>query len=109
MELDTPAMALGNASRQFQANACAASRTALEITLKNPIPIRFRYTRTGVLHTDTIRIGDTTGEVLTVDLLSTKLRTFDNLFVRIPNETVMKAEVVNLTRFPLRRFDLDYR
>ncbi|MCB1056532.1 MAG: mechanosensitive ion channel family protein [Acidobacteria bacterium] len=55
---------------------------------------------------DTIRIGDTTGEVLTVDLLSTKLRTFDNLFVRIPNETVMKAEVVNLTRFPLRRFDL---
>lgn len=55
---------------------------------------------------DTIRIGDITGEVLTIDLLSTKLRTFDNLFVRIPNETVMKAEVTNFTRFPLRRFDL---
>ena len=55
---------------------------------------------------DSIRIGTTTGVVLSIDLLSVKLRTFDNLFVRIPNETVMKSEIVNLTRFPVRRFDL---
>lgn len=55
---------------------------------------------------DVVKIGDTTGEVLSIDLLSIKLRTFDNLFVRIPNETVMKAEVTTLTRFPIRRLDL---
>jgi small-conductance mechanosensitive channel len=55
---------------------------------------------------DLIRLGDTTGEVLSIDLLSVKLRTFDNLFVRVPNETVVKSEVTNLTRFPIRRADL---
>ena len=55
---------------------------------------------------DTIKVGNTTGEVLSIDLLSVKLRTFDNLFVRIPNESLIKSEVTNLTRFPSRRFDL---
>lgn len=55
---------------------------------------------------DIIRIGSTTGEVLSIDALSVKLRTFDNLFVRIPNETLIKSEVVTLTRFPIRRLDL---
>ena len=55
---------------------------------------------------DVIRVNGTTGEVLSVDLLSVKLRTFDNLFVRIPNETMIKSEVTNLRRFPLRRVDL---
>jgi small-conductance mechanosensitive channel len=56
---------------------------------------------------DTIAVGSTTGEVLSIDLLSVKLRTADNLYVRIPNETLIKAEVTTLTRFPVRRFDLD--
>lgn len=55
---------------------------------------------------DVIRVAGTTGEVLSVDLLSVKLRTFDNLFVRIPNETMIKSEVTNLRRFPIRRLDL---
>ncbi|WP_119841259.1 mechanosensitive ion channel family protein [Salinibacter ruber] len=55
---------------------------------------------------DVIRVNGTTGEVLSVDLLSVKLRTFDNLFVRIPNETMIKSEVTNLRRFPIRRIDL---
>ena len=55
---------------------------------------------------DVIRVSGTTGEVLSVDLLSVKLRTFDNLFVRIPNETMIKSEVTNLRRFPIRRVDL---
>lgn len=56
---------------------------------------------------DVIRVGSTTGEVLSIDLLSAKLRTFDNLFVRIPNETLIKSEVTNMTRFPIRRLDLE--
>ena len=55
---------------------------------------------------DYVRMGETTGEILSVDLLSVKMRTFDNLFVRIPNETVIKSEITNLTYFPIRRFDL---
>jgi small-conductance mechanosensitive channel len=55
---------------------------------------------------DIIRVGSTTGEVLSIDALSVKLRTFDNLFVRIPNETLIKSEVTTLTRFPIRRVDL---
>ena len=53
-----------------------------------------------------IRIGQTTGEVLSIDALSVKLRTMDNLYVRIPNETLIKSEVTTLNRFPIRRFDL---
>lgn len=55
---------------------------------------------------DVIRIADTTGEVLSIDLLSVKLRTFDNLFVRLPNEQLIKSQVTTLTRFPIRRYDL---
>lgn len=55
---------------------------------------------------DVIRVGSTTGEVLAIDLLSAKLRTFDNLYVRIPNETMLKSEVTTLTRFPIRRLDV---
>ncbi len=55
---------------------------------------------------DVIRVGTTTGEVLSIDPLSVKLRTFDNLFVRIPNESLIKSEVTTLTRFPIRRADL---
>ncbi len=55
---------------------------------------------------DVIRIGQTTGEVIAVDLLSSKIRTFDNLKVRVPNEQLLKSEIVNLTHFPIRRIDL---
>lgn len=57
---------------------------------------------------DIVRIGATTGEVLSIDLISIKLRTYDNLFVRVPNETVVKSEVVNLTHFPIRRLELAF-
>ncbi len=55
---------------------------------------------------DMIKVGQTLGEVLSIDLLSVKLRTPDNLFVRIPNETLIKSEVTTLTRFPIRRIDI---
>lgn len=54
---------------------------------------------------DIITVNGTTGVVISVDVLSAKLRTFDNQFVRIPNETLIKTEVRNLTRFPIRRFN----
>lgn len=56
---------------------------------------------------DTIQVGDTMGEVLSIDLLSVKLRTFDNVLVRLPNEQLIKSEVATLTKFPIRRLNLD--
>ncbi len=56
---------------------------------------------------DIIEVDTITGEVLSVDMLSVKLCTFTNLLVRIPNETMLKANVTNLTHFPIRRFDLE--
>jgi small-conductance mechanosensitive channel len=56
---------------------------------------------------DTIKVGSTMGEVISIDWLSIKLRTPDNTFVRIPNEVLIKSEMTNLTRFEIRRFDLN--
>lgn len=55
---------------------------------------------------DIITVSGTTGVVLSIDMLSVKLRTFDNKYVRIPNETIIKSEVTNVTRFPIRRVDI---
>jgi len=55
---------------------------------------------------DVIQIDDISGTVMSIDLLSVKLQTFDNRFVRIPNESIIKTNVINLTRFPIRRLDI---
>lgn len=55
---------------------------------------------------DTIRLGDKTGTVYSIDLLSIKIRTYDNLLIRVPNQTVISTELVNVTRFPIRRLDV---
>jgi len=55
---------------------------------------------------DVIEIESRKGEVLSIDLLSVKLRTFDNLLVRIPNEDIFKQHIVNLSHYPIRRVDI---
>jgi len=55
---------------------------------------------------DTISVAGYTGEVLAIDLMSVKLRTSDNLYVRLPNELLLKSPFSNLSRFPIRRIDL---
>ncbi len=56
---------------------------------------------------DVIRIGDKSGVVYGIDLLSIKVKTFDNLLIRIPNQTVISTELTNITRFPIRRLDIE--
>lgn len=55
---------------------------------------------------DFVQINDTLGEVLSIDLLSVKIRTKDNIFVRIPNELLLKSQFENMTRFPIRRCNI---
>ena len=56
---------------------------------------------------DVINVDGKSGVVHSIDALSVKLRTFDNQLVRIPNETLIKTNVANLTRFPARRLNID--
>lgn len=55
---------------------------------------------------NTITVKGYTGIVESIDLLSTRLRTADNTLVRIPNQNIMQAEIINLNYFPKRRVDL---
>lgn len=55
---------------------------------------------------EVIEIGGTVGEVVAINWVSARLRTFDNRLVRIPNESLLKSQIVNLTRNPLRRVDI---
>lgn len=55
---------------------------------------------------DWIQIDDVVGVVLAVDLLAVRIRLFDNTMVRIPNESIIKGRLTNLTRFPIRRADI---
>ncbi len=56
---------------------------------------------------DVVQVGSTIGTISSIDLLSIKINTPDNRFVRVPNETMIKTEVINITRFPVRRVNLD--
>jgi len=53
-----------------------------------------------------VKVVDLQGEILSIDLLSVKIRTPDNTLVRIPNETLIKSPIINLSWFPIRRADL---
>ena len=56
---------------------------------------------------DVIEVDGVTGFVHGITFMSTSLRTFDNRIVRIPNETLVKGRILNHTRMPVRRVDLN--
>jgi small-conductance mechanosensitive channel len=55
---------------------------------------------------DVIKVGETMGWVTSIDALSVKIRTYDNLLVRIPNESLLKTQLTNVTHHPIRRVDI---
>lgn len=57
---------------------------------------------------DVLSVDNVVGEVISIDLLSARLRTLENVMVRIPNETMLKSSVVNRTHYEIRRFDLRF-
>jgi small-conductance mechanosensitive channel len=56
---------------------------------------------------DVVRLGDKSGTVYSIDLLSIKIKTFDNVLIRVPNQTVISSELINVTRFAVRRMDFN--
>ncbi len=55
---------------------------------------------------EAIEIDGQAGYVLDISLLSTRIRTFDNRYLRFPNSTVANARIVNLSRYEIRRLDI---
>ncbi len=55
---------------------------------------------------DIISIDQTIGTVVDVNVISTKLRTFDNRLVQIPNQSIWQGSMENLTKYRVRRVDL---
>lgn len=56
---------------------------------------------------DWLMIDGAAGEVLSIDLLSVKVRLLNNTLLRIPNENLIKEKLLNLTHFPIRRIDIE--
>ncbi len=54
---------------------------------------------------DIVKIGDVTGIVESIDLLAVRVRTLDNKFIRIPNETMLKQHLTTLTYYDVKRID----
>jgi len=94
--------AAGIAAGIITAAVAFASQTSISNFLSGVFLIAEKPFEVG----DYIVVNDTLGEVLSIDLLSVKLRTKDNIFVRIPNEFLLKSQFENMTRFPIRRFDI---
>lgn len=57
---------------------------------------------------DVIAVNTTRGEVVSIDWLAIKIRTFDNLYVRVPNDDLIKGHVINFAKFQIRRIDLSF-
>lgn len=79
---------------------------AAQTSVSNVISGFFLMAEQPFVVNDLIQAGEHRGRVLSIDMLSVKLRTFDNRMVRIPNEHLVKTELLNLTRFPIRRVDI---
>ncbi|MDI9646695.1 MAG: mechanosensitive ion channel family protein [Archaeoglobales archaeon] len=54
---------------------------------------------------DSISVGNVMGVVTDIRVMSTTIRTFDGLFVRIPNSTLFTSNITNLTTNVARRFE----
>ncbi len=52
---------------------------------------------------DVVEVDGKLGSIVAIDLLSVKLKTFDGQSIRVPNETMIKNDVTNLTKYDIRR------
>jgi small-conductance mechanosensitive channel len=76
---------------------------ASQTSASNVISGLFLLTEGSIAVGDLIKLGNTLGHVVAIDLLSVRIRTRENLIVRIPNESLVKGEITNLTRLAIRR------
>ena len=76
---------------------------AAQTSISNVISGLFVITERAFKIGDIIEIEGTIGTVQAINLLSVVLKTFDSQYVRVPNETIIKANLINYSHFPFRR------
>ena len=76
---------------------------AAQTSVSNVISGLFVITERAFKIGDIIEIEGTIGTVQAINLLSVVLKTFDSQYVRVPNETIIKANLINYSHFPFRR------
>jgi small-conductance mechanosensitive channel len=54
---------------------------------------------------DQVEISGTSGFVTDIRIISTLIRTYDGLLVRIPNQQVFTSNITNTVSYPVRRFE----
>jgi len=54
---------------------------------------------------DQVQISDVSGYVIDIRIISTLIRTYDGLLVRIPNQQVFTTNITNIVEHPVRRFE----
>ncbi|HWQ49316.1 MAG TPA: mechanosensitive ion channel family protein [Methanosarcina sp.] len=58
---------------------------------------------------DQVQINDVSGYVTDIRIISTRIRTFEGLLVRIPNQQVFTTNITNIVGHPVRRFEYTIR
>lgn len=85
---------------------------AAQTSVSNLISGLFVFGEKSVKPGDYISVGDVSGTVDTIGLLSIKVSTLENQVVRIPNSTVISSNLMNYNAHKIRRFyfeiPLDY-
>lgn len=76
---------------------------AAQTTVSNVISGLFVITEGVVKVGDRIVVSGVTGDVDSIDLLSTKVHTLDNQLVRIPNSSIINTTFQNNSYYPTRR------
>lgn len=80
---------------------------AAQTSVSNLISGLFVLTEGALKVGDTIIVGDVTGIVDTISLLSVRVHTFDNQMVRIPNSTIINSNLTNNSYHTKRRITLN--
>lgn len=55
---------------------------------------------------DAVQVDGVQGTVEDIQMLSTRIRTWDGTLVRIPNQKLFNSNITNLQRYPVRRVDV---
>ena len=79
---------------------------AAQNSLSNVISGLFLMGERSINLDDFLEVSGVQGTVEEIGLLSVTLRTLDNRQVRIPNESLLKGVIINVRRYPIRRYDL---
>jgi small-conductance mechanosensitive channel len=83
-------LAIGFASQNIVANLISG----LFLIIERPIKIG-----------DNVTISGIDGFVEDIHIVSTTMRTYDGLYVRVPNETVFTSNITNYVAYAVRRFE----